>query len=98
MKLNLKKIFKRKNHEEPIDYESKNNDHILELLQLYYGKYDYIIEYGNNQRLRVGKNTILSILGDFIEYYGRDFDDSKDNIPLGIIYIPSITAIKRSTV
>ena len=72
------------------------DDNIIDLLGKYYGKYDLIIEYGLNQRVSIDKNVVMSIEGRYLEYYSLKEDNiSPETIPLGVIYLPSIIAIKR---
>ena len=72
------------------------DDTIIDLLGEYYWEYDFIIEYGYNQRLSVNKNVVLCIQGEYLEYYSLKEDyTAPETIPLGVIHLPSITAIKR---
>ena len=74
------------------------NADILDLMQKYYSKYDYIIEYGNRRRITIKKDMILEVYNNTILYYYENNKACLDpnTLPLGAIMMDSITAIKRS--
>lgn len=69
-------------------------DKIFSIISKYSKNYDYIIEYGSNSRIVIRKDMVVGYDHNkqFLCYYA---DSKTDNIPLGIILISSITAIKR---
>ena len=72
-----------------------NFSSLVRLLQQYYKKYDFIIEY-DGKRLSMDKNMTFAFDTDMklLYYYA---DDNLENTPLGAITISSITCIKRGS-
>lgn len=67
---------------------------IFDLISKYYKNYDYIIEYGENNRISIRKDTLIGYdtSKNILYYYANN---TTDEPPLGAILVSSITAIKR---